>query len=241
MPDEEKEPEIKVETAKISAEELSDELNPPSSHKWFILSLIAVVGIFILIIAGIRVFDSLTGHVITIDELHQKNLDGELKQDQGYTYNGYSFVFTDGLWWTQAVINNKKVNPGMHFGPKELENITLSGKLTNASFEKPELYISIDPIQSDKYTALAVSELSNSLISLTQKPMTAACSFNETTACIDRPIINCQNKDKAVIQLIPESFPKVELEDNCVKIFGKDMELVKAAERFLYRFYGIMI
>ncbi|HLC80353.1 MAG TPA: hypothetical protein VJG31_01130 [Candidatus Nanoarchaeia archaeon] len=237
MPEEKKEPEIKVETAKVPAEEL--EL--PSSNKWFVLSLIAVASIFVLIIAGIRVFDSLTGQIITIDELHKKNLDGGLKQDQGYTYNGYSFVFTDGLWWTQAVINNRKVNPGMHFGPKELENVTVSGKLTNASFEKPELYISIDPIQSDKYTALAVSELSNSLISLIQKPMTAACSFNETTACIDRPIVNCQNKDKAVIQLIPESFPKVEMEGNCVKIFGKGMELVKAAERFLYRFYGIMI
>jgi len=42
-----------------------------------------------------------TAQVITIDELHQKNLKGE-ESDINYVYNGFSFVFINGMWYTQV-------------------------------------------------------------------------------------------------------------------------------------------
>src|SRR3989338_5288068 len=99
----------------------------------------------------------------TIDELHQKNLAGELSEEEGYVYKGYSFVFANGLWYTQLQFNEKLIDLPLHF----------------------------DPAYADKYVALSAAEMSLSLYKAIGREPIAACTKNETLACSKRPIVNC--------------------------------------------------
>ncbi|MEE9525193.1 MAG: hypothetical protein V3V78_01130 [Candidatus Woesearchaeota archaeon] len=177
----------------------------------------------------------------TLDELHRKNLEGE-KVGTNYVYDGFSFVFVDNLWYTQVQRKGDTIlDIPLHFGPKELENISIIGE--NWKLEDPEVYLTFDPDEGNnfKFTTLAILELSLNLAKGMEIKPVAACTKNETSACIDRPIVTCASKDKAVIYLKQTNESgKVKLNGNCVELSGEDWELVKATDRFLLQWYGVM-
>jgi hypothetical protein len=178
---------------------------------------------------------------MTIDDLHQRNLEGE-ESDVNYVYNGYSFVFYDNLWYTQVARDGDTIlDIPLHFAPKELEDISITGEI-NWELEEPEVYLTFDPDEeSYTYVTLSIAELSLNLAKGMEIKPIAACSKNETTACKDRPIVTCENKDKAVVYLRQEEGKgKVNMDGNCVEIIGKDWEMVKATDRFLLQWYGVM-
>src|SRR3989338_547678 len=131
-----------------------------------ILIMIGVlVGIFALVFGGFYWYNSVTGaQVINVDELHQQNLAGELEEEEGYTYNGYSFVKVEELWWTEINKFGTLFKLPLHAGPKELENITVKGKLNPQFNQGEDIYVAIDPTVQDKYYSLAVSELSFNVV-----------------------------------------------------------------------------
>ena len=55
-----------------------------------------------------------------------------------------------------------------------------------------------------------------------------------------RPIVTCEDRETAVIFLRVAENPQVILSGNCMTLEGTDEELVMAAERVLYAWYGIM-
>ena len=76
-----------------------------------------IVGIFILTLGSFKVYNQFTGAgVMVIDDLHQKNLDGELDAEEGYLYNGYSIIKADGLWWTEIDAGSRLIKIPLHFG-----------------------------------------------------------------------------------------------------------------------------
>ncbi|MEM3126801.1 MAG: hypothetical protein QW331_01900, partial [Candidatus Woesearchaeota archaeon] len=105
----------------------------------------AVIGIAIIIITILISRYAIQSRPLTIDELHQKNIDGELSEKQGYVYKGYSFVFADGLWYTQLQFNNTLINLPLHFDPKSVENVPLTGAINSTKFNEREIYITFDP------------------------------------------------------------------------------------------------
>src|SRR3989344_6455534 len=91
-------------------------------------SVLILIGILIVIFAvaigGFKAYNHFTAAgVVLIDDLHQQNLDGDLDSDQGYVYNGYSFVKADGLWWTGVEIKDRIIKIPLHYGPREVEHI----------------------------------------------------------------------------------------------------------------------
>src|SRR3989344_70717 len=102
-----------------------------TDSKSVLLIIGIIVGITILAIGGFAVYNSITGaNVQTIDDLHQDNLDNKLKEKEGYVYNGFSFVYYDGLWWTSvknSAGNNLKIS--LHYDPRDLEDIPVFGNL----------------------------------------------------------------------------------------------------------------
>ena len=128
----------------------------------------------------------------------------------------------------------------MHFGPRDLEEVPVIGNL-DKSFEKQETYITFDPLSQDmQYVALASAELSINLVKGFGIIPIAACIKQETEACKDRPIVTCDNKDKAVIFIKRANQTAVQLKENCIILQGQGKELVKAVDRFLYDQYNIM-
>lgn len=225
------------EIKEVNPEEI--ESKKKTSDKALIISIISIT-IIIAIIIGLRLFPKETP--TTIDGLHSLNIQGKLKQEEGYVYNGYSFVFTNGLWYTQVQRGNNLFDIALHYAPKDLEDIPIEGELNGTLFNSEKgIYITFDPLgQNLNYVALAVGEFDQNIIKAFNKMPIAACDKNETEACAARPIITCDNTNKPVLYLQQKTETKVLYNNNCMIVQGIGPEIVKATNRLLFKLYGIM-
>jgi len=199
---------------------------------------IGVIALCFVALFTIRFIRSPTGNAATIDELHGKNLRGEIS-DINYIYNGFSFVYVNGMWYTQVQKGDTVWDVPLHFGPKQLENISIDGGIRNG-FGKENLYITFDPIGEDlQYVALASAELSLSLTKGFGIYPIAACDKNETETCARRPIKTCKDEED-IIYIRQANKTKVELMGSCVIVEGDGWEIVKATDRLLLKWYKIM-
>ena len=222
--------------------DFSPEKNLPSMGKNVVILLLILAGIFILSFGGFTVYSKITGaHTININDLHQQNLKGDLDEKEGYMYNGYSFVFADGLWWTEMNKFGTLLKIPLHFGPKEVENIVTEGTLDPKFNEGDEMYIAIDPDVADKYYTLALSELSFNVVKGLDRTPIGSCT-KENWACDNRTIISCSNttSGKDVIELALENKTSITITGTCIKVTGKQFDLVKAVDRLLYQWYGVI-
>jgi len=156
-------------------------------------------------------------------------------------YNYYTFD-KEGLHWkTKWVRNDQPYILRLRYWPGEIEDITIIGKLNQVFNSSKNIYLTFNPEGSNlSYVALAAAELSLNINSALGRNMIAACLVNNTVECHTRPIVTCEDKDKAVIYLKDAETPRVILSGNCMIIEGSKEGLVQAAERILYTWYGIM-
>lgn len=212
-----------------------------SSDKILVAAILVIIILFALFIGGYLLVKN--RHVKTIDELHQDNMKGKLSKDEGYVYNGYSFVKANGMWFTQLqkFRTNNLYNVQFHYGPRDLEDVPLSGNVTDF-ISLNGTYVAFDPTEKDfAYTALASGELSINLGQVFNILPVAACSKNMTEACQTRPIVNCSNSDRPVIYMERADRAAVIKENNaCIRIMGNGTGIVKATDRLLYEWFGIM-
>ena len=215
-----------------------------SNKNSIIILVCLIVGFFALVIGGFAAYNHFTGQaIVDVDQLHQDNIDGKLDDEEGYVYNGYSFVKVDGLWWTEMDKFGTLLKVPLHFGPKELEDIDITGSLNGELFNREEnLYIAIDPEVANKYYTLAVSELSFNAAKGMERMPVGSCT-KENAVCENRTIVNCENNPNklAVIELAVAPENKIEIIDGvCIKISGSEYGLAKGVNRLLYQWYGIM-
>jgi hypothetical protein len=156
-----------------------------------------------------------------------------------HTYNQYEFKKLGNLWQTEVQINNRLITIPLHYAPWETKYIPLLGRL-NTSFDQGPLYVTFDPESSNKsMIALAAGELSLNLARGINRELIAACSKNQTDACLNRPLINCDNKNESVIYLKESIEPSVIFDENCIIIRGNATNLLMAVDRLLFLWYGI--
>jgi len=232
---------ISEEKSEESSEEVSadNKEDSPRETKTLLIAILVVIVFFIVFFLA-RNMLSPTGEVVTIDDLHNQNIEGD-ETVFNYLYNGYSFVFTNGLWNTQvqSPVDETLFDIPLHYGPKDLEDISVVGSL-DIGFYKPNVYVAFDPLSEDmQYVALSAAELSLNLIKGLGVVPTAACAQNETEACEDRPIITCDG-DEAVVYIKKAEDTLVSLEGDCVVIQGDGENIIRATDRFLYMQYNIM-
>lgn len=155
-----------------------------------------------------------------------------------YTYNGFEFVKIAGLWHTKWQKDNNLYSVRLRYGPKESEDIPFYEE--GAPFTPTgKIYITFDPGQGKKYVALAGTELSLSLANTFNITPVAACTKNET-GCSTRPIITCDNTEDAVIYIKEATPPSITARNNCLIIQGDGENLVRAADKVLWIWYGII-
>ncbi len=212
-----------------------------TSDKALIIAVIAIV-IILAVIISMKLIPKETPK--TIDDLHELNLKGKLKPEDGYVYEGYSFVFANGLWYTQVqnIAGTSIFEIPLHYGPNQVKDIPIEGEFNSVIFNSnKEIYITFDPLGSNlNYVALAVGEFDQSIIQAFNKVPIAACDKNETTACANRPIITCDNTEKTVLYLKQEPKTKVIFKDNCLIVQGIGPDIVRSTNRLLLNLYGIM-
>jgi len=210
--------------------------------KKILIAIIVIVGIVVISVGGFKAYDYFTSaNIIDIDKLHDQNIEGDLNENEGYMYNGFSFIKVDGLWWTETMRNEVLVKIPLHFGPKEVEWINIEGKLDPLFNQGDKVFVSIDPEVYNKYYTLALSELSFNIAKGLDRSPIGSCT-EENWACENRTIVSCENnpEKKPVIELAIDEEAGIELSETCIKIKGKDYEIVKAVNRLLYQWYGIM-
>lgn len=204
-----------------------------------ILVLLIIVFIGIIII-GYNFF--LKEEVLTIDEMHQRNLAGKLDSEEGYIHNGYSFVHANGMWWTQVQREGTPFvyNIQLHYGAREVEDIPLIGDI-HSFREFNETYITFDPEEeSHSYTALASAELSINLASVIGIMPIAACSQNVSVTCHTAPIVTCDSGETSISMELSNTTTEVIAEGNCIRVIGNSTGLVKATDRLLLTWFGVM-
>ena len=215
--------------------EIRDDKRPEESNdtKKLLFMIVIIIGVFAFSLGGFKVFDKITGASVYV-------AGEQVPIEDTYTYNEHEFIKADGLWWTHIQGNGRTIKVPLHFGPREVENITLTGNLLPEFYEGKEIYIAIDPNLADKYYSLAVSELSMNIAKGIGKKPEGSCT-EDNEICDNRTIINCDNtQGKPVIELSIEEVPSVILEGTCIKVTGQEYELVKAVDRLLLDWYGVM-
>lgn len=213
-----------------------------SSDKILIISALLLLLVFIVVFS-FTVFNK--EQPKTLEEMHLLNLKGKLKSEQGYLYNkAYSFIKFDNLWYMQLTSPSGKrlYNMALRYGPKDLENIKIKGRLNTTLFDNSsEYYVTFNPKGNDfSHVALAVSDFNQHMTNVFFKMPIAACDRNETYSCETRPIITCENINKLVLYVKEANETNVYYNNNCIVVEGNGFELVKGIDRVLLNIYGIM-
>ena len=229
-----------------SSDELqSEEFQPEEANNYDTkaigITVIVILGIFALTFGGFNLYNGMTSAaVVDIDGLHQENLDGDLNEEEGYIYNGFSFVLVDGLWWTEIAIGDTLTKIPLHFGPKDLEDIQINGELSS-QFNKGEIvYVAIDPSVVGGHYVVAMRELSSNVGQGIKRDTQGACT-QESLGCEDRKILSCENTEGLpVIELVNTEDSSIELEGTCIKVNGQEYGIIKSVDRLLLQWYGVM-
>ncbi len=211
------------------------------------------LGIFIIVLLAIflipRFFDQTPQ---TLTELHQETIAEELDEEDRYTYNGYSFVYYDGLWYTQIYnsLSGDLYDVPLHYGPKNLTDIIITGDVNpffnallqgNISNTSLRYYLTFDPTDEHLgYVALSSGELSQNLVTTFNIAPVSACIV-EDAQCTSVPIVTCDSTTEPVIYIKSGTPTLIYADGNCITIQGEEVELVRAVDRFLYKLYNIMI
>lgn len=223
---------------------LKDQLGDKKERKTemnFIMLVIFVFGLLAVIILGIKVYTK--PEIVSIDDLHKQNIEGKLDPDKGYMFNGFSFVYSNGMWFTKIrkLDANEIFNVQLHYGPKETLNISVDGDIRQFSTINGT-YITFDPLGADlSHVALSASELSINLAVFFKMYVVAACTKNETDICKKREIVNCENNNKNPVVYIEEAAKtRIIQQKNCIRIQGNGFELVRAVDRLLYEWMNVI-
>jgi len=193
---------------------------------------------------NIKVILVLIAIIVIAALLYKGNQYYEEKKEYDAThkvYNYYTFE-SDGLHWkTTWINNNQPYILNFRHWPGELEDIKITGKLNSVFSNASDVYLTFDAEGGNfDYLALAATEISLNINQVLGKNIFAACIANNTPDCYMRPIVACEDREEAVIYLRIAEKPQIILSGNCMIIEGTDEELVMAAERVLYAWYGIM-
>ncbi|MFT4343514.1 MAG: hypothetical protein ACMXYE_02085 [Candidatus Woesearchaeota archaeon] len=211
-------------------------------------------GIIVIIVIALLFTPRLfTSEPKTLDELHLENYESP-PTDRNYIYNGYSFIkFPEPgtnveMWYTQYARDGYLFDLPMRHGPKDVENINkriISPIPQGRNFT--QMYITIDPKPreiSRQYLTLAISEFSKKMTEVRQYPLVAACTRNETDACLTRPIVACESDHDNLIMYFKEveenNPPRITIDGTCITIQGHEEELIKATYRVIYELLGII-
>ncbi|MDA1197175.1 MAG: hypothetical protein O2779_04395 [Nanoarchaeota archaeon] len=224
----------------VEAEEVVSESKIRSD--FIMIAVVIAIVVTLGLLFGFNRFSD--GPLETIDDLHDLNQQGKLKKEAGDIYNGFSFVFLDGLWYTQVASKDGSAlfDVPFHNLPTHVKDVSVSGDLNSTIFDAAsEIYVTFDPLGSElQYVALAVGKFDQTLLKAYGKTPKASCNRNETTACVDRPIVTCNSTSNAVMSIEETDSTGVVYDDNCIIVRGRGPALVRSMERLLYSLYGIM-
>jgi hypothetical protein len=159
------------------------------------------------------------------------------------TYNGFEFRNVGGLWRTAWERDGQPYELDFRYNPSEVEDIPVEGSIDHR-FQLQATYLTFDPSEGEtkdnSQVALAAIEISRKLVDPFERDVVAACTRNETEACASRPIMKCSDTNNSIIYLKQAAEAKIILSGNCVTLQGAGDGIVRAADRALFDWLGII-
>jgi hypothetical protein len=239
-----------IETDKPEDQFIDNVDNKPSKQdiKRSERSLYIAVFVIIILVAAVFAAAYIFPNIFrpapkTIDDLIQDNIEGKLDEDQGYIYKGFSFVKVGPLWYTQIEHAGKEYNIPLHYSPRDLQDVDVIGDFNAELFNNVSFfYMTFEPLGEDlKYVAVATSEIDQNLVYSFDITPIAACAYNETEACENRPIVNCTNTNHPAIFIrSADKRPTITFSETCILIEGRQEGILKAADKLILSWYGIV-
>jgi hypothetical protein len=141
---------------------------------------------------------------------------------QGVNYNGYNFVEQGGLW----VLQVGSAQFAFRYNPNQIERVSSEVDSLSSYSAKP-LYLQSESIEAEQ----EILRNTQGIILRSQY----ACLNNESCAG-DYPIKTCQDN---FIIIEKSETGEILQQDKCVFIRGKEEELVKLTDEFLFKMMGI--
>jgi len=179
------------------------------------------------------------------DAMHKANLEGKLPKELGYIYNGFSFIKIDETtWFTKIIVPNVKdgvINLQLRYGPRDLEDVKVSGDI-NYITQFDSAYIAFDPTSENlSGIAIGAADLTANLMKTLNITPVSACTKNETEACATKNIISCIKDPEYPIYFFRlADNPALIAKGNCLIIEGNGKDIVKAVDRLVLNWYGVM-
>ena len=172
--------------------------------------------------------------LITYSEHKKQEKFEEVVQD----YNNFRFVKRSDMWWTDYKKGDVVYTIPFRYLPKEVENLSIGGNLTDFTMEKIKLTFSPED-NHNRFVALATAELTLSLKSVFRADVEVGCTKTNEELCPNLPVIDCNSSGSVVLLRIAQE-PKVILDENCIIFEGNNTELVRGVDLFLYSIMGII-
>ncbi len=227
----------------VAIEKKDNSENKQSADSKNLLIIIAVIiGIFALVFIGSYVYNNnnVEPELLDIEALHALNYEGELSEEEGIIYNGFSSVFADNLWWTDIQVGSNVKRIPLHYNPAQVEDVPIMGSINSSFNQGDTVYVAIDPSMADGNYVVAMGEISANVGQGIGRNSQGAC-VKEAVGCEERKILSCEDtQGMPVIELVGKGEAKVELSGSCIKVSGEGKEIIKAANRLLYSWYKVI-
>jgi hypothetical protein len=161
-----------------------------------------------------------------------------------YKYNNFQFEKNNNMWVTEIQTGKQPYLITFVYGPVNVENISIIFKDNYfQSMTKPgsKVYIAFDHDTTNaSYIATSSINLITNLKMVYGLNVSRACISN-SSGCAGAPVVTCKsNPDNAVIQLIESNVNYVVYDENCLTIYGSKDGFIKATEKVILNWYGIL-
>jgi hypothetical protein len=221
------EPEVVIEEDKDEKPELTEEQISKRDDKTVYIIVASIIVIIILFFAISYYYNT-----------HRTPKDDAAKR---VSYNNFDFYYYDRFWNFEWQRGQTVYDAALRYNPYEAETVPVYVKRPFNNFSTQTVYLTFDPLGNNTpYMALGVGELGLSMKKVFGFTPEAACTQNKTESCETRPIINCSNTNQSVILMQEVNDTMVLVDDNCLIIQGSQMEMLRAIDRILYEWYGII-
>ena len=168
------------------------------------------------------------------------------KESNVYDFNGYSFQEVPPLVYTEVQIGKDTYTIPLHFGPRDLKNVSFDGSLTtfNGLFAKNGFtFLLLDSWdEPDGNLTLAVNELSKYIGQVLKLKTVAACTFNNSESCskLNMTIMNCSDSKLPVVYFKNEGTAGIAVNGSCITLYGASGSIIESENLLLLHWFGIM-
>ncbi|MGM5488913.1 MAG: hypothetical protein ACQESG_08290 [Nanobdellota archaeon] len=172
------------------------------------------------------------------------DLNQEEQTVREHQYNGFNVLNISDRWFTTVQVEgkNRSHTIEMHYGPMEVDEITMDPQVIPTILQANKVYLTVDP-DASSHSVIAMVEVGKFLgqtYDFYNIPSEAAFTKENQQG---RKVITCQNAtpQSIVLDFRVTNQTRVELEQNCILVQGESKDdIIRASNRLGYALAGII-